>query len=276
MENRNQISRLKEGIGDLSTREYMNQVKESRRHRPNIKNHPSKGQVKNYKGNGKLKKVLACLATGLVIITAAGCTIGNHQAHTNEKPSTTYTENIEETTKAENEIKTVNDVKKDFTRLYLNAYNEKYGTNYSSAEMIVNNLRDGAVYKLEDGRLVTRGSEPDETEKALKEIGDFEIINGHNEVLQILSNGKILGTYNVTTGEFLYSAKQLNDLEKDKDDIPTLEELGINPNKLEAAGRVAFSPRAEGVESVSMRVKTYNNIPFENVEKTNDGLEIGD
>lgn len=178
-------------------------------------------------------------------------------------PTSSYAGDSVPTTK-QNEIDTSAEVKKDFVNDYLDAYNKVYGTNYKSGEMVVKALKADAVYELDDGRKVTRGKFPYETEKVLNNIGKFGIARINSEVAQILVNGKILGTYNISNGEFIYSGNQLSDLTDEEYKAPKLEDLGIDQEKLEAAARVALAKGGvESKESIDNRIKDYNYFDME-------------
>lgn len=205
------------------------------------------------------------LATAIL----AGIVAGVRAAKENEtKPietmPTEYTENINAISE---EISTIQGVKDDFVEKYLEAYNEKYATQYKDGIFVVKPLKEGAVYQMADGRIVTRGSKPYETEDALKKIGNFEMINNqykYDSVFQVIAtNGKVLGTYSTTTGEFIYSGNQIEDLENSKFEKTELESLGINPDKAKRAAEVVKANGVEGKDSINARIKSYNKTPFE-------------
>ena len=207
------------------------------------------------------------IAIGLVVLTAIGAAIGIGLNKDKDKEQTTNPTQIGETIpyntegttqEQQNEIDTIAEVEEDFIKDYLEVYNEKYGTEYETGEMIITALRDGAIYELEDGRRVTRGSSPYVTEEVLSTIGEFDIANINSEVVQIISNGQVLGTYNMSNGEFIYSGNQLGDLTDKEFDEPTLEKLGINADKLYAAARVKLAKGVEDKKSIGMRINNYN------------------
>lgn len=174
------------------------------------------------------------------------------------------TETEDMTKETQNEIDTISEVEEDFIKDYLEAYNEKYGTEYSEAELLVTNLSGTSIYQLDDGRKVTRGNLPYETKELLSQIGEYESVNMYSDVIQVLlPSGTILGTYNISTGEFLYSGNQLDDLKDENFNEPTLEDLGIDSNKLGAAARVLLSRGVEDEQSINERIDDYNNIDEE-------------
>lgn len=215
----------------------------------------------------KIKEIVKKIGMkALLVLLSAGLTISVIYSKVSEKPeiekepTTTISETIDYGNKEENEIDTIAEVEEDFIKDYLETYNEVYGTEYQTGEIIVTALRDGAVYQLEDGRKVTRGSLPYETEKVLNTIGEFDIANINSEVLQVMSNGKVLGTYNIETGEFFYSGNQISDVTNEEFDEPTLEKLGINADKLYAAARVKLAKGVEGKTSINIRINYYNDV----------------
>lgn len=241
-----------------SPRQMIDSIKEGEKQRNtkkrNIKNKPS-----NRKWLGKLAVAMASVALLAAFVEAAR---NNENKPEPETPTTEYVETYETTTEPDI-IDTIAEVEEDFVERYLEAYNEKYGTDYKTGDMIVTALRDGAVYELADGRKVTRGSKPYETEKVLNNIGEFDIANINSEVVQVISNGRTLGTYNMYTGEFIYSGNQLSDLTNEEFEEPTLESLGINRDKLMKAGQALRSQGVEGKDSEKMRVENYANEDFE-------------
>lgn len=222
-----------------------------------LKNKPS-----NKKWIGKAAVILAAIAA--VAVIANEVTKNNETVQNPNTPTTNYTETYE-TTRAPDRIDTISEVEEDFINDYLDAYNDIYGTKYrkSDGDMLITALRDGAVYELEDGRKVTRGSLPYETEKVLNNIGEFDIANIHSEVLQIVVNERVLGTYNISTGEFIYSGNQLSDLTEEEFEEPTLEKLGIDREKLNAAARVKLARNVESKQSINQRIARYNTLDEE-------------
>lgn len=256
-EEKGKIYELKEYANNRSTIEMKNEVEKDYTEEI-LKRKKEREQRKLQQKRASRKK---WIAGTLATIALAGIIAGVRASKENEpiiaETTTQYAESINTT---ENIIDTIDEVKKDFTEHYLEAYNKKYGTSYKSAELLVTALRDGAVYELDDGRVVTRGSKPYETEATLNQIGNFEMKNGYNNVVQIISNGRTLGTYNLSTGEFIYSGNQLEDLKNKGFEEPTLEELGIDVEKMIKAAEVVKSKGVEGKESVDQRIKAYNQV----------------
>lgn len=240
-----------------SPRQMINSIKEDEKQRNtkkrNIKNKPS-----NRKWLGKLAVVAASVALFGAFVEAAR---NNENKPEQEVPTTEYVETYKTT--EPDVIDTITEVEEDFVKDYLEAYNEKYGTEYKTGEMIITALRDGAIYELSDGRKVTRGSKPYETEKVLNNIGKFDIVNINSEVVQIMANGRVLGTYNMSNGEFIYSGNQLSDVTNGDFEEPTLESLGIAHNKLNAAARVKLAKGVEDKQSIDTRIDYYNDIDEE-------------
>ena len=251
------IIELKEYANTKDTREMLNMVKENDKQRNtkkrNIKNKPS-----NRKWLGKLAVVAASVALFGAFVEAAR---NNENKPEQEVPTTEYVETYKTT--EPDVIDTITEVEEDFVKDYLEAYNEKYGTEYKTGEMIITALRDGAVYELADGRKVTRGAKPYETEKVLNNIGEFDITNINSEVVQVMSNGRVLGTYNMSNGEFIYSGNQLSDVTNEEFEEPNLDKLGIDSKKLYAAARVKLAKGVEDKQSIDMRIDYYNTIDEE-------------
>lgn len=268
------------------TREMMDDIKRKERSKKNIKNKPRRMTkerfvVKTKEKFEKLKAIIkeigskalfALLLAGVSLAAIFSNVIGDPtigeepQNEPDTAIETTYDNEHQEGTFSYNPIDTIAEVEDDFVDKYLEAYNEKYGTNYQTGDMIVTPLRDNAVYELSDGRKVTRGSKPYETEKVLNNIGKFDIAKINSEVVQVISNGRTLGTYNMYTGEFIYSGNQIEDLTDEEFEEPTLESLGINKDKLTKAGQAIRSRGVEGKDSERIRAKNY----------AEEGFEIGD
>jgi len=266
-----------------SPRQMIDSIKEGERQRNskkrNIKNKPRKMSKKRFlvKTKEKLEKIkavikeiggkalLALLIAGISFSVILSNVFGEPEIEA--EPTTTINETMDYDDKEENVvydvIDTIDEVEEDFVKDYLDAYNQKYGTEYKTGEMIITALRDGAVYQLEDGRKVTRGSLPYETEKVLNNIGEFDIANIYSEVVQVMSNERVLGTYNMANGEFIYSGNQLSDLTNEEFDEPTLEKLGIDSEKLYAAAKVKLAKGVEDKQSINMRIDNYNDIDGE-------------
>ena len=220
-------------------------------------------------------KVYISLGLAALALIGIGISIGVNMDKPDNNKTTNLTEFVETThekqtetedmtKETQNEIDTISEVEEDFIKDYLEAYNEKYGTEYSEAELLVTNLSGTSIYQLEDGRKVTRGNLPYETKEVLSQIGEYESVNMYSDVIQVLlPNGTVLGTYNVSTGEFLYSGNQLDDLKDENFNEPTLEDLGIDSNKLGAAARVLLSRGVEDEQSINERINDYNNIDEE-------------
>lgn len=232
---------------------------------------------KSVEKNNKKRTLFAKIGAGIVLFgtfTAAGIKISEYvQNRNNAKENTTVTEQAETTENKSNivleeQITSVEGVKEDFVDKYLKAYNEKYDTNYNKYQVKISviSLNEGIVYETPNGNHVTRGSNIEETQKILKEIENgYRQVAGYNEVLQILTDNKdVLGTYNASTGEFIYSGndKKLEEKLQDSNFIePTLEELGINANKAKNVAKVIMADGVESSDSVKARIATYQNTP---------------
>lgn len=236
-------------------------------------------QKRNLKNKPSTKKWVVGLSIALAtIMAAAGIgTLAQNSKETKEN-TTGYTERAEDPEVTsdyilENEITSVEGVEKDFVKKYLKAYNEKYHTNYISADMIVTALEEGIVYQTPNGDRVTRGNEPEETEEFLKKTeGGYAKIAGYDQVYQILvdDGNKVLGTYSLD-GEFIYSGNQLSDLVDEDFKKPQLIDLGVNPDKAKKAAEVIMADGVESSNSIEKRIKTYQNTPDVPQEsKTND------
>lgn len=268
-------SRKEQGIVQFPTvksihaqRSHLQEVKKVSSQKRNIRNKPTTMR--------KGKKVKRALAVGIAVLALAGAIAGitGHGNETPKEPTTqTVTYTVPNKQVNEDRIQSIEDVIADFKKEYLEAYNEAYDTNYFSANMYVNYLAGDMVYKLEDGRPVTRGSYPYETEKALKQIGDFKAVNGYEMLLQIVSEeGKILGSYNTSTGEFVYSGNQLKDLTDANFEEPTLEKLGISEKMVKTAADVVMS-EGQREESTKTYINRYKAAKEENEKQ---GIDVKD
>lgn len=214
----------------------------------------------------KIKEIVKKIGMkALLVLLSAGLTISVIYSKVSEKPeiekepTTTISETIDYGNKEENEIDTVSEVEEDFIKDYLEAYNKTYGTEYTEAELLVTNLSGTSLYQLPDGRKVTRGSLPDTTKEVLEGLGGYTSLRMYNDVIQVLlPSGKILGTYDITTGEYIYSGNQLGDLENEDFQAPELAELGIDAGKLNAVGSLLLGMGVEDLESIENRIDEYN------------------
>ena len=233
-------------------------------------------EYKDKKGNLK-KKIAVILATAIAVGGATGIAIGISGKESDKTPTT----NVVVQTKTDYTAEVV----EYFKQRYLEAYNEEYGTDYTSAELYVTSLNGGIVYELnKNGNIkhVTEGSYPAETEKALQSIGKVKGVRGYNNVMQIISGEKILGSYNTSSQEFIYSGNQIEDLYEKNFEEPTLEKLGIDKKLAEKAEKVVLSvTNAERM----IYADEYNEILKEYLEtekevkqesKEEEGFEIGD
>lgn len=178
----------------------------------------------------------------------------------------------------EDKLKSIDNVIADFKKEYIDAYNQKYATHYSNSnsKMYINHLADGWVYKLKDGRAVTRGAHPYETVEALNGLGGYTNEKGYDLLLQIVSeNGKILGSYNTSTGEFVYSGNQLRDLTDANFEEPTLGELGISPDMVRTAADVVGA-KGQSEESVKIYINRYKEAKEENDKQQKQQIDVKD
>lgn len=260
---RNNNGRISSSIRSANqepTETYKKETTEKIKQKPkrNLKNRPSKK---------KWKVGLAIALASIIAATGTGLLVHNYKE--SKENTTGYTEKSEDLENdsdiiLEEKITSIEGVEKDFVDKYLKAYNDKYNTNYASAEMSVTELNEGIVYQTQNGDQVTRGKNPYETEKFLMENeGGCAKVSGYDKVYQILvDNGQdgyeILGTYSLD-GEFIYSGNQLSDL-TDEDFIkPQLVDLGINPDKAKKAAEVIAADGVENENSIKSRIEAYQN-----------------
>lgn len=243
--------------------------REDRANKPNIKSKPKTSSKKKREFRRKLAGVAAILTLALGV---AGITRGCNGRETPEPTeiTTSYTD--------VNKIKTVKGVEEDFVCKYLERYNKEFETEYNQyeVEMIVNSLRDGMAYETPNGDIVTRGSNPEQTEQKLREeLGGCRLVSGYDKVVQIVTDkGEILGTYDMSSGKFIYSGNQLKDLTDKSFEASTLNKLGINKEKLEAAGKAILSENVEDRNSVDKRINAYKSTEFDSKEKAIDDAEM--
>ena len=233
----------------------------------NIKNSPNKSK-KPYKGQKK-NRIKAAIAAAIVLIgtVTAGAIISNHIKDKKDttKTDTKVTKTIDKKkapseTALNNMIDTPEEVEQDFIDKYLKAYNEVYGTEYMSADLLVSSLKEGVVFETDDGKHVTRGNYPDSTKQTLENEGyTCYKVNGYDKVLQVITpENKVLGTYNMSTGEFIYSGNSETLAEDLQKDPATLENLGINKKLLVSAAEVKQGEMAqESNSSIGQRVSNY-------------------
>lgn len=269
MENNNRKFSLDPELDDLiesynkirndSPRYGINKAKMRNIKKEDLKNKPSKRKG-NYKLAEKTKnRVKMGIAGILAIATICGVSscVANEKKESKPQPSTNITTHVAPEENLRMQIKNAED---DFINYYLEAYNELYETDYDNAELIVTDLKDGAVFKTEDGKLVTRGSLPDETKKVLIQYGEVDLENGHEKVIQVVTNdGKnVLGTYDFVYGEYIYSGNDLTDFKKSQNDEnfkePTTENLGINFDYMYRAADLERARGREEEDSLNSRL----------------------
>lgn len=178
------------------------------------------------------------------------------------------------------DCKSIEEVKQHFIKTYIEKYNEKFGTNYIQyeADMYVNSLEEGKVYEV-DGKQVTRGSKPEQTKQELEKLGSVEMVelDGRTDkVVQVVVDGKILGTYNVETGKFIYSGNQLEDIQDTDFEAPELENIGIDSNLAKRASEVLQAEDVESKTSIQARINLYNKTIYDNYDNKEKGFEPGD
>lgn len=279
----NRITNLIENSRVGNTRDSINKVSEVY-NKPRIKNKPERETRGVFRLSGRTLKIIASIGAAAIGISAiASCTaredrtdtgIGSEQSSLSENVETTN--NIPAIPVPEELDKyTVEGVRQDFIQLFLEKYNEKYKTDYTDASFQVVYLKEGAVYKTADGKLVTRGSYPDETKEKIAQynesigangdVGKIEIEYGHEAVCQIYVKNYEgdtipLGTYDSRTGKFINSGNSqdlIKALQTGKYDIPTLEALGIPKEVLKAVGEVIKGQESESQESINKRISAY-------------------
>lgn len=265
-----EIIKFKEAAEETEeVRDYMDQLaaRKKKKEKRNIKNSPNKSK-KLYKGQKK-NRIKAAIAAAIVLIgtVTAGAIISNHIKDKKDttKTDTKVTKTIDKTkapseTALNNMIDTPEEVEQDFIDKYLKAYNEVYGTEYMSADLLVSSLKEGVVFETDDGKHVTRGNYPDSTKQTLENEGyTCYKVNGYDKVLQVITpENKVLGTYNMSTGEFIYSGNSETLAEDLQKDPATLENLGINKKLLVSAAEVKQGEMAqESNSSIGQRVSNY-------------------
>lgn len=269
------------GIRNSSPREGINKAKLNRMKKENLRNKPGKNNGKKYKLAEKTKnRVKIGIASILAVATICGISscVANERKELNPQPSTTISTHVTQEESLRTQIKNAED---DFIDYYLEAYNKLNGTNYNNdynnVDLMVSDLRQGVVFTTEDGKLVTRGSLPDETKKVLMKYGDVDLENGHERVIQIVTNygKKVLGTYDFLNGEYIYSGNDLTDFEKSENEEnfeePTIENLGIDFNYMHKAADLERARGREDEDSLEIRLndckKAKAKVDARNAEK---------
>ena len=246
-------------IRNASPREGINRAKKKSIKKENLKNKPRKNKGKKYELAEKTKnRVKIGIASILAVATMCGISscIANEREEANYEPSTSISTVATQEENLKMQIKNIED---DFISYYLDAYNELYETDYNDAEIMVTDLKDGAVFITENGKLVTRGSLPDETEKTLIQYGDVDLTNGHERVVQVVAqNNKVLGTYDYANGEYIYSGNDLTDFKKSENDgdfiEPTIDNLGVEWDYMSDIADLERARGKEGEDSLKIRL----------------------
>ena len=254
-------------IRNAAPREGIKRAKIRRMKKENLRNKPVKNKGKKYKLAEKTKnRVKIGIASILAVATICGISscVENERKELNPQPSTTISTHVTQEESLRTQIKNAED---DFLDYYLEAYNKLNGTDYNNdynnVGLMVSTLRQGVVFKTEDGKLVTRGSLPDETKKVLMQYGDVDSEDGHERVIQVVTNHgkKVLGTYDFGNGEYIYSGNDLTDFEKSENDEdfeePTIENLGIDFDIMHGVGDLLRASLVEEKDSVEIRLNAY-------------------
>lgn len=210
-----------------------------------------------------VRKLLVVGALSVSVLGFTGCGTKNADKkpeipiHTEEQSVDTY-----------EHLDSIDGVLKDFKERYIKEYNEANGTNIRAEDITINRASTNYLYKI-NGKYVTHGSKPYETEKILKEVGNYEDVSGDIKIYQIIdeNSGKALESYakgGLDNREYLQasviSGNNLNSLKN---------ELSKNHNSI-------LSKYIEGIDIIS-NIKSsdkFNNDTYiEFIEKL-DNKEI--
>lgn len=222
------------------------------------------------KGNVQ-KKIAVGLMAAIVITGFAGCAQKAHEEPTVNTPATSQSTTIDEY----DYLNSGDAILDDFKERYVEAYNEKNGTNYAPSQISVNLTHPNYLYETSDGKFITHGNTPYETEDVLDKYGDYKktaASTGNIDLIQIINSrtDSPIETYATFFSENgyiaspVYSSKDLdsllNDLKNPKDS--TLEDLIT-------ACKVAIRAKESDKLTNSLKQEYINS--FE--EKTENDLE---
>lgn len=221
----------------------------------------------------KIKRFLTIGVAAISIIAIGSKATHDQNKQSNKKVTPQQTNELTiENEDADIKLENLEQVNEYFTEEYLKAYNKTFETEYISANVLVNSIEDGFVYTV-DGKKVTLGSQPEETKKTLNEIGKVSGTYGYDKVLQVVTNdGKILGTYNTTDGEFIYSGNQIEDVTNNDFKESTLKKLGISEELFKKVAEVNLAELAHE-NNIEKRYNELNKV-INNTIKIKDGTTV--
>lgn len=155
-----------------------------------VRNNNSKKYTGRKLDFNKLKTVVRRgIATGLISLTIlgfAGCAQKANEEPTVTSPSTSQSTTIDEY----DYLNSGDAILNDFKERYVEAYNEKNGTNYTPSQISINLTHPNYLYETSDGKLVTHGDTPYETEDVLDKYGDYKetaATTGNINLIQVLN-----------------------------------------------------------------------------------------
>lgn len=280
-ETRNDISKLINESNNKTTPDFKRNVqKKSAAHKKKeIRTVKNEKNNKRYTNRGRKAKAIIAgvIATGIAV---GGYIAWNaYKGNDSEQNINTTTPTYNDTIKEDKDINAYHEVLNDFKETYINAYNEQYGTDYSIGDVSVyRNCLENGVYETNEGKLVTQGSFPYETEAILTENGGFTKNLDTKTVVQLVINEgteeeKII-TYSCDTGDYIISGNS-NNIQRDleEENIPTLEKLDISKEQILSLANVIESKEL-GNNNLEDYIDIYEEII--NQEKNDDGFEIGD
>ncbi len=141
------------------------------------------------------KNVRRLLVIGALSVSVLGFT-GCGSKEADKKPEIPIHTVEQEQVDNYEHLDSIDGVLKDFKERYIKEYNETNGTNINAEDIIINQTSTNYLYKI-NGKYVTHGAKPYETEKVLKEVGNYDHVSGDIKIYQIIdeASGKALESY---------------------------------------------------------------------------------
>lgn len=136
------------------------------------------------------KKIAVGLMAAIIITGFAGCAQKAHEEPTISSSQSTTIDPYEN-------LNSGGAILTDFKERYIKEYNEKNGTEYSASQIKLNVTHPSYLFKTGDGKLVTHGDYPYQTEDVLKQYGSYTSVDSQYDIdlYQITLDGEHLEAY---------------------------------------------------------------------------------
>ncbi len=205
------------------------------------------------------RKIAIGLMAAIVITGFTGCARSTNDGTTITTPSTSQSTTIDEYEHLNSSEAILN----DFKERYVEAYNEKNGTNLRSSDIVFLSSAQDYIFKTYDGQYVTHGTNINETKTILNNYGDYSrVIN--DTVLQILNsdNNDVIETCRAKTGETVLSGSDLDNLSDLLNSSAGKEATTLGEDTFVELGNLVAEANSSYLSSdeIKKRVEEYKNL----------------